>query len=180
MSYRDHPKEVYTPHIDALASTGVRMTNGYASAYVCAPTRAGLITGRYQQRFGFYTACDSRTGLPTDEVTLADLLKEAGYRTGIFGKWHLGLIPDYHPNNRGFDEFYGFLGHGAAAAAASGANGSEPSFFLFCDAPPSALASAWSPACAGPPSDLASAWSRALHKVRSTFLHEGQFDTWRS
>ncbi len=113
VSYQKHPAEVYTPHTDALANAGIRMTNGYASAFVCAPTRAGLMTGRYQQRFGFYTASDSRAGMPVDEITLADLLKKAGYRTGIFGKWHLGLTPEYHPNNRGFDEFYGFLGHGA-------------------------------------------------------------------
>ena len=60
----DHPKEVSTPNIDRLAAEGVRLTNGYASAYVCAPTRAGLLTGRYQQRFGFYTGGDSRAGLP--------------------------------------------------------------------------------------------------------------------
>jgi len=89
------------------------MTHGYASAYVCAPTRAGLLTGRYQQRFGFYRAPDSRVGLPRTERTLADLLKQAGYATGCFGKWHLGLEPAYHPLRRGFDEFYGFLGHGA-------------------------------------------------------------------
>ena len=112
VSYHDHPEEVHTPHIDALARSGVRMTNGYASAFVCAPTRAGLMTGRYQQRFGFYTASDSRAGMPVDEITLADLLKGAGYKTGMFGKWHLGLTPEFHPNNRGFDAFYGFLGHG--------------------------------------------------------------------
>jgi arylsulfatase A-like enzyme len=109
----DHPAEVSTPNIDRLAAEGVRLTDGYASAYVCAPTRAGLLTGRYQQRFGFYTGGDSRVGLPLSEVTVADLLKKEGYATGVVGKWHLGLEPQYRPLQRGFDEFYGFLGHGA-------------------------------------------------------------------
>ena len=109
----DHPKEVRTPNIDRLADEGVRLTHGYASAYVCAPTRAGLLTGRYQQRFGFYTAGDSRTGMPVSEVTIADLLKKQGYATAVIGKWHVGLEPKYRPLQRGFDEFYGFLGHGA-------------------------------------------------------------------
>ena len=109
----DHPKEVDTPSIDSLASEGVRLTSGYASAYVCAPTRAGLLTGRYQQRFGFYSGPDSRVGIPLKEVTIADLLKKEGYATGVFGKWHVGFEPDYRPLKRGFDEFYGFLGHGA-------------------------------------------------------------------
>ncbi len=108
-----HGKEVYTPGIDRLAASGMRFTNGYASGWVCAPTRAGLLTGRYQQRFGFYTAGDSRTGLPLDEITIADVLRERGYATGVFGKWHVGIEAPYHPLKRGFDEFYGFLGHGA-------------------------------------------------------------------
>ncbi len=109
----DHPEHVDTPAIDRLAQQGVRLTNGYASAWVCAPTRAGLLTGRYQQRFGFYTASDSRIGLPLTEITLADILKKQDYATGVFGKWHLGIEQAYHPLKRGFDEFYGFLGHGA-------------------------------------------------------------------
>ncbi|MDP6041325.1 MAG: sulfatase-like hydrolase/transferase, partial [Candidatus Latescibacteria bacterium] len=113
VGYHGHCKDVDTPHTDQLAAAGAQFTDGYASAYVCAPTRAGLLTGRYQQRFGFYKAADSRVGLPADEITIADLLQTAGYRTGIFGKWHLGLDPEYHPLKRGFDEFYGFLGHGA-------------------------------------------------------------------
>jgi len=108
-----HSKEVSTPSIDKLAKEGVVFTNAYASAYVCAPTRAGLLTGRYQQRFGFYRAYDSRQGLPLSEKTLAEYLKEEGYKTAIFGKWHLGLDYEYRPLQRGFDEFYGFLGHGA-------------------------------------------------------------------
>jgi len=108
-----HPPHVHTPNIDRLAAEGVRLTNAYASGWVCAPTRAGLMTGRYQQRFGFYTAADSRIGMPLGEITVADILKKKGYATGAFGKWHLGIEPEYHPLRRGFDEFYGFLGHGA-------------------------------------------------------------------
>jgi arylsulfatase A-like enzyme len=109
----DHPKEVSTPNIDRLAGEGIRLTNGYASAYVCAPTRAGLLTSRYQQRFGFYSGPDSRVGLPLSEVTIADMLRKRGYATAVIGKWHVGIEPEYHPLKRGFDEFYGFLGHGA-------------------------------------------------------------------
>lgn len=112
VSAYDHPSEVKTPNIDRIARQGVRFTQGYASAYVCAPTRAALMTGRYPQRFGFYTASDSRAGLPLTETTIADLLRQEGYSTGAFGKWHLGLDMDHHPVRRGFGEFYGFLGHG--------------------------------------------------------------------
>ena len=108
----DHPEDINTPNIDRLARQGVRLTNGYASAPVCAPTRAGLMTDRYQQRFGFYTAGDSRAGMPVTEITIAQLLKQAGYVTGVVGKWHLGYESPYQPLKRGFDEFYGFLGHG--------------------------------------------------------------------
>jgi arylsulfatase A-like enzyme len=110
--YQRNPSTISTPSIDKLASDGIVFTNGYASGYVCSPTRAGLLTGRYQQRFGFYRAPDSRIGLPLTEITLADVLKKDGYTTGAFGKWHLGLTKEYNPCSRGFDEFYGFLGHG--------------------------------------------------------------------
>lgn len=107
-----HPAEVSTPNLDRIAAEGARMTNGYASCPVCAPTRAGLLTGRYQQRFGFYTAADSRAGLPRSETTLPELLRDEGYATGVFGKWHLGYRSEHRPLERGFDTFYGFLGHG--------------------------------------------------------------------
>ena len=107
-----HPDEVQTPNLDRIAREGARLTSGYASCPVCAPTRAGLLTGRYQQKFGFYTASDSRAGLPRSETTLAEILGGHGYATGIFGKWHLGYAPPYRPLERGFDTFYGFLGHG--------------------------------------------------------------------
>jgi len=100
-----------TPHIDRLAASGVVFTDAHISATVCSPSRAGLITGRYQQRFG-HEANIPPPGLGMDpsEMTLGDVLKGAGYATGIIGKWHLGSSEPYHPNNRGFDEFWGFLG----------------------------------------------------------------------
>jgi arylsulfatase A-like enzyme len=107
-------KDIPTPNLDALARSGVRFTDGYVSGPYCSPTRAGLLTGRYQQRFGheFNPGPNPNTeaGLPLDQVTLADRLKSAGYATGMVGKWHLGNSEKQHPLSRGFDEFYGFLG----------------------------------------------------------------------
>ena len=103
-------KDIPTPNLDALAASGVRFTNGYVSGPYCSPTRAGLITGRYQQRFGHEFNPGGNQGLPLGEKTLADRLKDAGYVTGLVGKWHLGALPEMHPRRRGFDEFYGFLG----------------------------------------------------------------------
>jgi arylsulfatase A-like enzyme len=105
-------KDIPTPHIDSLAKNGVRCTNGYVSGVYCSPTRAGLLTGRYQQRFGheFNPGAGAEVGLPVTETTLADRLKAAGYATGLVGKWHLGGADKFHPNQRGFQEFYGFLG----------------------------------------------------------------------
>lgn len=108
-----HPKEVHTPNIDALAKAGVVCTQGYASGHVCSPTRAGLMTGRYQQRFGIYTAGQGGSGMPLDERFLPMHLNPHGYVSGAFGKWHLGLTEEYNPVNRGFDYFYGFMGRGA-------------------------------------------------------------------
>ena len=102
-------KDILTPNIDSIAQKGIRFTNGYVSCPVCSPTRAGLATGRYQQRFGYYGNAQSRVGLPLTEVTIADVLKSGGYVTGAVGKWHLGLSPQYHPFKRGYDEFFGFL-----------------------------------------------------------------------
>ncbi len=109
-------KDIPTPNIDSIARAGVRFTNGYVSCPVCSPTRAGMATGRYQQRFGHEfnpgpaAAADDQFGLPLTETTLAARLKAEGYATGMFGKWHLGYRPEYHPQKRGFDEFFGFLG----------------------------------------------------------------------
>ena len=109
-------KTIPTPNIDRLGSEGVRFTNAYVTAASCSPSRAGLLTGVYQQRFGFEfnTAGAAITnryarGLDPEAVTLANVLQVAGYRTGMFGKWHLGTQPHLHPMSRGFDAFYGFL-----------------------------------------------------------------------
>ncbi len=107
------PPEVSTPNIDKLAESGVVCTQGYASGHVCSPTRAGLMTGRYQQRFGIYTAGQGGSGMPLEERFMPMHLKQGGYVCGAFGKWHLGLTENYHPVNRGFDYFYGFMGRGA-------------------------------------------------------------------
>ena len=106
-------KDVRTPNIDSIASGGVRFTQGYVSCPVCAPTRAGLLTGQYQQRFGFEVnpAPEAREtfGIPPQKTTLPEVLKAAGYKTGMVGKWHLGFQPAMHPTSKGFDEFFGFL-----------------------------------------------------------------------
>jgi arylsulfatase A-like enzyme len=132
-------RDIPTPHIDALATAGVRCTSGYVSGPYCSPTRAGLLTGRYQTRFGHefnpgggqQRAQQRRrqanqdqqqqvqgqgrrgrraVGLPLSETTIADRLKSAGYATGLVGKWHLGGGERFHPQRRGFEEFFGFLG----------------------------------------------------------------------
>ncbi len=105
-------KDIPTPNLDSLAREGVRFTDGHVSCPVCSPTRAGLMTGRYQQRFGheMNPGALPQHGLPLSEITLANLLKSAGYATGLVGKWHLGGAPEFHPQKRGFDEFFGFLG----------------------------------------------------------------------
>ncbi|MEW6359943.1 MAG: sulfatase-like hydrolase/transferase [Planctomycetota bacterium] len=109
-------KDIPTPHTDSIARNGVRMTNGYVSCPICAPTRAGLLTGRYQQRFGFETNpgpeqyAAENFGLPRSEATIAERMKALGYATGMVGKWHVGFKPEMTPPQRGFDEFFGFLG----------------------------------------------------------------------
>lgn len=103
-------KDIPTPNLDALAASGVKFTNGYVSGPYCSPTRAGLLTGRYQQRFGHEFNPGGKHGLPTTETTIADRLKAAGYATGCVGKWHLGSEPAMQPQERGFTEFFGFLG----------------------------------------------------------------------
>jgi arylsulfatase B len=108
-------KDVPTPHIDSLAKNGIRFTDGYVSSPYCSPSRAGLLTGRYQQRFGHEFNPTGRrldVGLPPTEKTLADRLKATGYATGIVGKWHLGAGSQFHPLRRGFDEFFGFAHEG--------------------------------------------------------------------
>lgn len=113
-------KQIPTPNIDQLAKEGVVFTNGYVSSSVCSPSRAGLMTGKNQVRFGYFdntgpnqTGFDPNyKGLPLSETTIADELKSLGYATGLMGKWHLGEAPHFYPLKRGFDEFWGFLGGG--------------------------------------------------------------------
>lgn len=109
-------KQIPTPNIDSIARNGIRFTNGYVSGPYCSPTRAGLVTGRYQERFGHefnpgpQAAGSPPPGLSLDERTIGNRMKELGYTTGWFGKSHLGYAPRFHPMKRGFDEFYGFFG----------------------------------------------------------------------
>lgn len=110
-------KDIPTPNIDRIAKNGVRFTSGYVSYCVCGPSRAGILTGRYQDRFGYsrnplFAPNDSTMGLPLSEETLADVLKKAGYKSMAIGKWHMGAYKSLHPLKRGFDDFYGFLGGG--------------------------------------------------------------------
>jgi arylsulfatase A-like enzyme len=110
--------EIPTPHIDLIASNGVRFTDGYVAGPNCSPSRAGLLTGRIPTRFGYEFnptgALNEQPGfgLPAREVTIAETLQNAGYTTGLVGKWHQGGTADYHPYRHGFDEFFGFLHEG--------------------------------------------------------------------
>lgn len=112
-------KDIPTPHLDQLAKRSVRCTSGYVSHPFCSPTRAGLLTGRYQQRFGHennpaWLPEDTTAGLPLSQTTLPQVLRSANYVTGCVGKWHLGAHSSFHPNRRGFDEYFGLLGGGHA------------------------------------------------------------------
>src|SRR5688572_30282271 len=105
--------QIPTPNIDSIAKGGVRFTNGYVSGPYCSPTRAGLMTGRYQTRFGHEfnagggDGLSENFGLPLSETTIANRMKELGYATTAIGKWHLGGRPEFLPMKRGFDEFFG-------------------------------------------------------------------------
>lgn len=114
-------KVLKTPHLDKLANQGMKFTQAYVTAAVCGPSRAGLLTGKYQQRFGYeennvpgYMGNSSlkgdEMGLPLDQITMGSYMKKLGYKTAIIGKWHLGNADKYHPTKRGFDFFYGFRG----------------------------------------------------------------------
>ena len=108
-------QDIATPQIDSIAEAGVRCTDGYATHAVCSPSRAGLMSGMYQHRFGFehnsgpeqYAA--SNFGVPRSIPIVAERLKAAGYSTAMVGKWHIGFKPGLRPWERGFDYFYGFL-----------------------------------------------------------------------
>ena len=115
-------KVMITPNLDKLSNEGIRFTQGYVTDATCGPSRAGLITGKYQQKFGYqeinvpnYMSPNSKflgddMGLPLDQKTIADYLKKLGYKNAVYGKWHLGNADRFHPLKRGFDEFYGFRG----------------------------------------------------------------------
>lgn len=105
---------IRTPHIDALAAGGMRFTDYHSNGAVCSPTRAALLTGRYQQRCGIENVVTAKgpareTGMPLAETTFAEVLKSRGYVTGIFGKWHLGYKVEFNPARQGFDEFRGYV-----------------------------------------------------------------------
>ena len=111
-------RAIPTPNLDQLAAEGVRFTQGYVTASFCAPSRAALLTGRYQARYGYEANvtgaanADPKNGLSLAERTLADHLRSVGYATGLVGKWHLGGTAPFHPQRRGFDSFFGFLHEG--------------------------------------------------------------------
>lgn len=111
--------DVLTPNIDRLATQSIVFNQGYVSASVCAPSRAGLLTGQYQQRFGLGENCSATgwpdsdisqgSGIPDDQILAPELFKSIGYSTGMVGKWHLGVAESKRPNQKGFDYYYGFL-----------------------------------------------------------------------
>jgi len=108
-------KDLYTPNMDRLAKEGVRFTQFYAGAPVCSPSRAALLTGKTNLRAGLpnnvpipeKAEATGQYGLPTEEITMAEMLKDNGYRTALIGKWHLGHRPQNLPNGQGFDYFFG-------------------------------------------------------------------------
>lgn len=110
--------QIPTPHIDSIAAQGVRFTAGYVTGPNCSPSRAGLLTGKIPTRFGYeFNPIGARnedmgTGLPPEEHTIAEMLHDRGYTTGLIGKWHLGGSADYHPHRHGFDTFFGFTHEG--------------------------------------------------------------------
>jgi len=105
-----HPT-IRTPHVDALAAEGVKLTGFYAASPACSPSRAALLTGRYPVRAGIHWALgpDEERGIAAEEWTLAEALKERGYATAAIGKWHLGVRPEFLPTEHGFDAFFGLL-----------------------------------------------------------------------
>jgi len=114
--------QIRTPNIDGIAKNGVRFTSGYVTAPNCSPSRAGLLTGKFQTRFGYEfnpigaSNGNPKIGLPTNQQTLAQVFHNNGYATAMIGKWHLGGTVDFHPMRRGFDEFFGFLYEGHSYA----------------------------------------------------------------
>jgi len=131
LGVQGYSKDIPTPNIDLIAAYGTRFTNGYVSGPYCSPTRAGLLTGRYQQRFGHEfnpgpaETASQKVGLDLAQKTLGDRLKSDGYATAWIGKSHLGYDPEFHPLKRGFDYFFGFLG-GAHDYLDSDGRGRDP------------------------------------------------------
>ncbi len=106
-------RDLHTPHLDALAARGVRFTQMYSPSAICSASRAGLLTGRIPARAGVpgnVSSAKGKAGMPTSEVTIAEMLREAGYATGHVGKWHLGYTPETMPNGQGFDYSFGHMG----------------------------------------------------------------------
>src|SRR4030095_13007664 len=100
-------------HLDALAQRGLRFTQFYVASPVCSPSRAALLTGRQPLRVGIkgnVSSLRGNKGLATEEITIAEMLKRAGYRSALFGKWHLGTVAECEPLGQGFDEFFGHKG----------------------------------------------------------------------
>ncbi|NJB83008.1 arylsulfatase A-like enzyme [Wenyingzhuangia aestuarii] len=107
--------DIKTPNIDKMAQSGVVFSQGYVTHAFCGPSRAGLLSGRYQHRFGFdhnpaYDSNNPYLGISTKETLFPARMQKVGYTTGVIGKWHLGAAYPFNPMNRGFDYFYGFLG----------------------------------------------------------------------
>ena len=105
--------DLVTPNMDALAARGTRFTQFYAAAPVCSPSRAAVLTGRVPQRAGVpgnVSSSQGKSGMPTEQVTIAEMMKRAGYATGHVGKWHLGYTPETMPNGQGFDHSFGHMG----------------------------------------------------------------------
>jgi len=123
--------DIPTPNIDSLVANGVLCTNGYSTHPFCSPSRAGLLTGRYQQRFGHENnmlddESNPRIGVPATELMLSELLKPAGYVCGAIGKWHVGAAVNLHPLSRGFDEFFGFIDGSSGYLNATVLDGETP------------------------------------------------------
>ena len=108
-------KDITTPNLDTLAANGVSFDEAYVAHPFCGPSRAALLTGRYPHKIGAQFNLPTKgsyVGVPTSETFVGEVLQQAGYTTGAIGKWHLGEAPQFHPNRRGFDEFYCFAGGG--------------------------------------------------------------------